>query len=415
MNFALSLHQMHEELLEMTMNAERGRKHWKASGLQAEKRVQDAELAMEKAKAKYDGLAEDYDRARTGDRQSGKKFGLKGPKSAAQLEEDLHRKVQAADSDYASKVHNAQAMRQELLSTLRPQALRSLQDLIAECDSGLTMQLQKYATFNERLLLNNGLSVSPLNAPGSSGPQPRSLREVVQQIDNEKDLSNYIVSYSSKVPSVNEIRYQRHPVSSITMSGLELTSQTLEPQQAQPSASKPPAAPAAAPGYGQPSPSFTQQHNRQVSQPTAPPGPERVSSPGGHQLADPPANGHGPPPVYGAIASSAPPQIPPQFPQQAQQPPPPQGGLVPRNGSPSVSASASDASAGPVFGLSLDEMFRRYRSAVPLIVYQCIQAIDLYGLQVEGIYRNNGSSLNIKTLKATFDSGRYSLRTWSTS
>jgi hypothetical protein len=30
-------------------------------------------------------------------------FGLKGPKSAAQHEEDLYRKVQAADSDYSSR------------------------------------------------------------------------------------------------------------------------------------------------------------------------------------------------------------------------------------------------------------------------------------------------------------------------
>ena len=141
--FVLSLHQMHEELQDLATNMERGRKQWKQSGLAAEKRVQDAEFAMEKAKAKYDSLAEDYDRARTGDK-SGRVFGLKGPKSAAQHEEDLHRKVQAADADYASKVQMAQGQRQELLSTLRPQAVRALQDHITECDSGLTLQLQKF-------------------------------------------------------------------------------------------------------------------------------------------------------------------------------------------------------------------------------------------------------------------------------
>ena len=146
--FSLSLHQMHEDLLELAMNMERGRKHWKQAGMNAEKRVQDSELLMEKAKAKYDSLAEDYDRARTGDRQSGKIFGLKGPKSAAQHEEDLHRKLQAADAEYASKVKSANTQRQELFSILRPQALKALQDLIAECDSGLTLQLQKFGTSN---------------------------------------------------------------------------------------------------------------------------------------------------------------------------------------------------------------------------------------------------------------------------
>jgi len=142
--FALSLHQMHEDLHDLAANMERGRKSWKQTGLSAEKRVQDSESMMEKAKTKYDSLAEDYDRARTGDKQSGRVFGLKGPKSAAQHEEDLHRKVQAADADYASKVQTAQSQRQELVSILRPQTVKALQDLVKECDSGLALQLQKF-------------------------------------------------------------------------------------------------------------------------------------------------------------------------------------------------------------------------------------------------------------------------------
>ena len=142
--FALSLHQMHEDLQDLAANMERGRKQWKQNGLSAEKRVQDSEVLMDKAKAKYNSLAEDYDRARTGDKQSGRVFGLKGPKSAAQHEEDLQRKVQQADADYQSKVQTAKSQRQELVKAQRPQAVKSLQDLINECDSGLTLQLQKF-------------------------------------------------------------------------------------------------------------------------------------------------------------------------------------------------------------------------------------------------------------------------------
>lgn len=142
--FAISLHQMHEDLLEMAANIERGRKHWKTTGLAAEQRFLDAEAAMKKSKAKYDSLADDYDRARTGDRQATKKFGLKGPKSAAQHEEDLHRKVVAADGDYAAKVQHAQAVRSELQAKQRPEAVKSLQELIKECDSALTLQMQKF-------------------------------------------------------------------------------------------------------------------------------------------------------------------------------------------------------------------------------------------------------------------------------
>jgi predicted nucleic acid-binding Zn-ribbon protein len=152
--FATSLHQMHEDLLEMAANMERGRKHWKTTGLTAEQRVADTEAAMRKSKAKYDTLAEDYDRARSGGGQSGKKFGLKGPKSAQQHEEDVNRKLQAADADYASKVQTAQSQKAELWSKLRPEAVKALEDLIRECDSALTLQMQKFGKDGNQFTVN---------------------------------------------------------------------------------------------------------------------------------------------------------------------------------------------------------------------------------------------------------------------
>lgn len=59
----------------------------------------------------------------------------------------------------------------------------------------------------------------------------------------------------------------------------------------------------------------------------------------------------------------------------------------------------------PVFGVSLDRLLERDGSAVPIIVYQCIQAVDLYGLEVEGIYRIPGQKPHIERLKSTFDHG----------
>ncbi|EQB44159.1 hypothetical protein CGLO_17123 [Colletotrichum gloeosporioides Cg-14] len=38
-----------------------------------------------------------------------------------------------------------------------------------------------------------------------------------------------------------------------------------------------------------------------------------------------------------------------------------------------------------------------------MVVYQCIQAVDLYGLGVEGIYRQSGSLTHINKLKTMFD------------
>lgn len=142
--FGLALHAMHENLLQLSNKMDGSRKTWKQQGLAAEQKVQDAEKLAEKAKAKYDQLAEDLDRVKTGDTGAGRKFGLKGPKSAAQHEEDLQRKVQAADQDYAAKVQTAQSYRKELVATTRPQAVAALVDLIKELDAALTMEMQKY-------------------------------------------------------------------------------------------------------------------------------------------------------------------------------------------------------------------------------------------------------------------------------
>lgn len=59
----------------------------------------------------------------------------------------------------------------------------------------------------------------------------------------------------------------------------------------------------------------------------------------------------------------------------------------------------------PVFGLSLDQLYIRDGTAVPLIVYQCFQAVELFGLDVEGIYRLSGNAAHINHMKAVFDNG----------
>lgn len=410
--FAISLQQMHEDLLEMAANIERGRKHWKASGLAAEQRVADIEAAMRKSKAKYDSLAEDYDRAKTGGGQSGKKFGLKGPKSQQQHEEDLLRKLQAADADYASKVQSAQSQRAELWSKLRPEAVKSIEDLIRECDSALTLQMQKFASFNEKLLLSNGLNVSPLKG-SESGSQHRSLREVVHAIDNERDLSSYISSFAVKVPKVvQDIQYEKHP----TLQQQQHSSAPPPQRQSDPPASfasrqgppqlfggapSPHQAHASQPFNQVPAPAM-QQHERSFSQ-----GPSMQQYNNGSMGGPPRQASHVPSYNSGSISASGPPQISTLPFQTSQTPPPTLQQYSPVNATTFSQPAASNAPnlppLKPVFGLSLEQLFERDGSAVPMVVYQCIQAVDLFGLEVEGIYRLSGTASHVTKIKAMFD------------
>ncbi|KAI1140829.1 RhoGAP-domain-containing protein [Hypoxylon sp. FL0543] len=452
--FALSLHQMHEDLLEVAAVAEKHRKGWKQNGLAAEQRLADVENAMRKSKTKYDSLAEEYERVRTGEaRQGPRVFGIKGPKSAAQHEEDLLRKVQAADTDYMGKVQAYQAEKASVESTARPEAVKALQDLIRECDSGTTLQMQKFASFNEKLLLSNGLVISPLKNATQPGQHSRSLKEVVHAIDNKKDLEDYIASFHSKVPArSSEAKYERNPVLN-PQQNMSLNQMTQAPQQqARPQSEsqrqgsplqiqmpQPTSMSSRTGGYDTiSSPSGFQGPTRTYSPPPGVAPSQRPSSgPGqGHErsfshnvmmnqtpiqprpynarnsIQAPPAqsrfNGGGMsgPPQLGALPFQT--QQPRgESPQQQSFQPPARNEQSPiRSASPQnqiVPKTDVAIQRGPVFGVSLERLYENSKGPVPMVVYQCIQAVDLYGLAVEGIYRLSGSSAHVNKLKHAFD------------
>ncbi|OKL62921.1 hypothetical protein UA08_01997 [Talaromyces atroroseus] len=393
LQFAVSLYQMSVDLAELSDNTEKGRKQWKASGLAAEKRVSDAENQVEKAKAKYDTLADQYDRVKTGDRQGGK-FGLKGHKSAVQQEEELSRKVQNADSDYQAKVQAAQIARQELTSTHRPQTVFQLRQLIFECDSGVTLQLQKYAAFNERYLLGKGLCVSPLKNAPSDGP--KSLREVAHDIDSIKDFNQHILTFENSSGSVaaREVQYIRHPTLGASTSApapapapSSQPSTFKPPQASMPALSQPPVVAASSPSP--PAASSVSSGLTQLPPLSIQQTPDSLSTPSQYQ-------------VYPGPAPSAQPSAGPPY------PPSPSGGYQPTTSNapmmhPPNGYQANLPPVRPVFGISLEDLFHRDGTAVPVIIYQCIQAIEMFGLDMEGIYRQSGSANHINHMKAAFN------------
>ncbi|PSS03233.1 hypothetical protein BD289DRAFT_478703 [Coniella lustricola] len=458
LQYAMSLYQMTEDLLELAAIAEKQRKGWKQSGLAAEQRVVDVEAQMRKSQAKYYSLAEEYDRARTGDSSKSRVFGIKGPKSAAQHEEELLRKVQAADQDYQNKVQVLLQERGQLISATRPEAIRALQDIVRECDSGLLLQMQKFASFNEKLLLSNGLSISPLKNSNGARTESMSLREIVNNVDGQKDLSDFLCQNRNKVPPrTGEPKYERHPV----LGGGPAAGGPSHPPQHQatksqpaPTLSQPPAharqdsfqGPSLTIPVGQSQPASNQesewprtsftpvsagqrppsnQHERSFSSaslltssgPTAsqPPYSNRNSmGPGGllgmqqgnnntrfnGNVGGPSLSAQGPPQL-GALAFQEPPP-PSTQPSQFSLENSSREHHAPHYPSQGSTAPVQESSR-PVFGVSLSRLYDRDQLAVPMVVYQCIQAVDLFGLNLEGIYRLSGSLPHVNKLKSMFD------------
>ena len=345
--------------------------------------------------------------------------------------------------------------------------------------------------------------ISPM-ADTANGNVAPSMREMIQDIDNDRDFHMFVNSHASQLPTrPADVSYQKHtalggtgvsttpastrargmsqsasqpttpaaaasqnpppPVSSMPSMPPQSVSQTPpsqssishQPQKSsvsqtppilppvststasstnarQPSASSASAGPGSGfPGSAGGSPSIPQgggfQQGRQQT-------PDRsFRGPPSGQQAPPYAAGHTtskssisspisqPTPVSQPFRpAGAPPTGPPgnawneARQQQPQVQHPPRGSSAQPNGPPagSTSTPSSTTTAVPpqqlqpynrVFGMKLDELFRRDDSAVPLVVYQCIQAVDLFGLDTEGIYRTNGNANHISQLRSRFD------------
>lgn len=350
------------------------------------------------------------------------------------------------------------------------------------------------ASFNEKLLLSNGLCISPIKN-GDGLQQARSLREATASIDNEKDLNDYLMAHYPKVPQGHgEPKYERNPVSLLNadLSTVDLVplaniakvldppSQAKKPGPAggptpppgqfavqpppiQTGASKPGSAqgsnyssPMVSPGAsGLPGSTFgggqpprpssqQQQHNRNMSS----------TSMLGH-VANAPSQDHaqrnsvlttntsrfsGPSgtmasqaPQLGALSFQGVNQAPPATGAQAHQRD--SGGMNPLLQNPSKTEGGSGpplvapvpvsvaqqktpgvhmtktppppAESKRVFGISLDRLYERDGLVVPMVVYQCVQAVDLFGLTLEGIYRQSGSVNSVNKLKTMFDAGKF--------
>lgn len=204
--YVTALQTMSDELFQLSANMLRQRRVYKDEGKRREKDVIDSIIAADKAKAKYQQLCTELERVRTN--EPVKKFTLKS-KTASQIETDLLQRIELANSEYASKVDTCKRLKDELLKVHRPSYTNTLKDLILEIDLAMSVQLQKYTTWCENLLMNSGVLISPLREESRAS----SMKGLAASIDNEKDLFEYLMKYSNAGPSkqLTVTDYQVHP------------------------------------------------------------------------------------------------------------------------------------------------------------------------------------------------------------
>lgn len=394
--YVKALNIMYDELFALIGTMTRSRKMIKDDGKRKEKECSDAILSAEKAKQKYYHLCDDLEKLKASDPNK-KSFLLKN-KTVEQQEDELQRKVDLADQDYKLKVSTCKKLKDEILMVHRPTNSKKLKNLILEMDIATNVQLQKYATWNENLIMNSGVLISPLKQEGVSQSK-LSMKEIASSIDNEKDLYTYLIKYE-KLPStktLNPVEYVVHPSLAKKMGNANpkpfLNTKNTAPvaQDYNGNLGTPKASVGGGAGY----PSNLHNANNTSSyggSGTAPSAAAAVSTGlGSSALATATHNNSSSSPPYPSDNSYAYSSLDPATTSSPEY----------NNGGTGAGAAAP---VQPTFGISIELLivFAGIDN-VPLVVKKCIDTLEAYGLDIEGIYRALGNVNAVTHLRESID------------
>ncbi|RKO91864.1 Rho GTPase activation protein, partial [Blyttiomyces helicus] len=239
LRFAESISEVSEELSALQNNTERSRKQLKVAGYRHYKTVQEAEVALEKAKTKYEQTSEEWERAvlnrelndcdplssagggagaLTGGHGGGGgmtksmstpmmlwKQGTTNPVKLQKIEDESRVKASIANENYKSQLQLTNAVRNQYFNQHLPQFVRSLKETSEEGDQGLQYHLLRYAQELESSLMKEGTTLSPLEK------DKLGIVKIVEKVENERDFKDYMRAYFQNRKHVQKSDHQYSP------------------------------------------------------------------------------------------------------------------------------------------------------------------------------------------------------------
>ncbi|KAK9720914.1 hypothetical protein K7432_003836 [Basidiobolus ranarum] len=226
LKFSSTINEVSDNLSAAYKEHEKSRRQLKENGLKLQKHLHETESNLDKAKIKYALQSEEWEHAilKKGSdsiRQKGSSITksvakpmniFKQNKSSDQAEEDARQKANSSKDNYKSQLAYTNKTRQEYHTVELPRILKSLKDIAYEAVISIQYHLAKYAFHFESTILEDGVIIAPLNEDGGRVPDLRSL---VDRIDSEADLKQYIHKRSTSANRVekNEIPYNEYALS----------------------------------------------------------------------------------------------------------------------------------------------------------------------------------------------------------
>ncbi|CAO3690239.1 unnamed protein product [Umbelopsis ramanniana] len=219
--FSTEITEVADDLQLLFKDTEKSRKQAKEQGLRHERQVADADLALEKAKQKYELHSEQWEQSillkNNEPSQLTKKALFKSNKTQAQLdrtEEEARAKAASSDQIYRQQLNITNATRAEHFKTHLPNSLTNLKSIGDECNVALRYQLARYAYIYEQALTADGYALDNDDGLG--------LRSLTEKIDKDSDLEDYIKQYGGRTSRTqkSEIPYKEYSMSKTAKSVL---------------------------------------------------------------------------------------------------------------------------------------------------------------------------------------------------
>lgn len=402
--YIIALQTMANQLESLVQHFTNLRKQLKEKGNRAEREVSDAINLAKKARNRYWNLCTELEKVRNSDRNQ-TKITLQGRKTNSQQEDDLKAKIKDAEDDYNKKANTSQRLKNSLVSSIRPRIANEFKNLIVELDFAMQIQLQKYSVYTESLIVGMGNQINPIN--GSD-----SMKQIATSSDLEKCLYYYLKgSTIRKNETLDPVEFTRHPIVGGLLPKPNSGASTLnKPKVTSPSHvnkirdfSNASSTPSMVTGstFAVPSTLHTESNDHSAGKiPSLPLSDSAMTSPSYSSL-DPTRSPHlnGPRPLDPAMNDSN-----ASFNDNS----------ISFTADDSMNSSQIDLTGGlapptgKLFGVPL-EMLDVNEEAVPLFVTKCINIIETFGTNFEGVYRLSANKNTFEELKDELDKNPHNL------
>lgn len=381
--YITGLETMFKELRSISETFHKLRKQTKREGERAEAEVQNSIHLANSAKKKYLNLCLSLEKLRN------------SKKNNFEKEDELKTNIHDAEIDYLKKSNDSIERKKRLVDTERPKIANRFKNLIVELDYAMQIQLQKFTVYTESLIVGTGNQISPINGDNS-------MRKVASSVDVEKCLY-YHLRGSTIHNNVNlePVQFVRHQVvigllpDPAQSSKITNVSKNILPSNNATNNTSLNNSVSSNVSLSTPISNSTSSNNNNtsfytpISTAIPPPIPELDILNKNHNN-----NLNGPRPVEDDDDSTS------SFNEKS-------NGFSGSNVSIPRTLDPSLPNPNSFFGVSIETLDND--DCVPLFVIKCIQLIQKYGPNVEGIYRQSANQNKLAEIQAALDKNPHDL------